>query len=221
MKQLHPRTRALFDALRDDDELAPGQVEHAWRRFSRAAGPASRRGSPRGRHERTRWIAITTGAAALGTALIVAAVWSRSIARPEPTGAEPQEASAHADGPTPREATTREPWSRGAEASPDASPGPGKPREPSSPSPHADRDPMKTPHVRPRARPDREPRSVPSTLAAELRLLDEAERALRGGRLDRVETLLELHRERHPEGLLVQERDKLADELARQRGIER
>lgn len=52
-----------------------------------------------------------------------------------------------------------------------------------------------------------------ASIAAELSLLDEAERALREGRLDRVERLLADHRERFPAGTLVEERRTLVEQL--------
>lgn len=217
MNRLSPQTRALLDDLRSVDEPSPSQVDHAWRRFER-----------RQQSHRRRTVVLWLGlgaAAAVAVVLLVPSLRSTVLGRRD--GAAPTEAPAQVEERT-SEGTAKT-TSPASAATPGLEPAPADDTteaetttEP-APQPEPSSASSERPASRSRSRSTEttsEPEPTPpsaASIAAELRLLDAAERALRDGDLDEVERRLEQHRQRFAAGALVEERRTLAQQLRARR----
>lgn len=228
MNEPSPQTRALLDDLRAIDEQTPSQIDHAWRRFVHRQQRKRRRIVVLG-------LGLTVATAAAAALLLVPSLRSTLLGQQgdpgyseAPAQLDARSSEGTAETVTPNDTARSAPPAPAPVDAAAAIPSEPEPEAPSSSASSSEPLPRHRPRSPAGAQPATEPSADPfaddatdpvspppsaASIAAELSLLDRAERALREGELDRVERLLADHRARFPAGALIEERRTLARQL--------
>lgn len=223
MRSPTPELRELLDDLRAVEQIGPSHVDHAWRRFS-----------GRQKARRRRKVGLWVGGILAAAALLLAVPSIRVLTLAANADAPRSEAILQAESPDEHDtaAQRQRPTSARKDRSAPAHQPKPQPSTPETENPAAAVSPPPTavdtksrtsakgrgtdstdPVEAPTDEPSVPDSSAPS-LAEELRLLDDADKAFRARDFDTVERLLRSHKEQFADGVMSKERDTLARRLA-------